>query len=842
MAKLMCLPIQKLKIPNAKRHAPANHDHVQLCESCRDWGHISIHSLDDPVPKDEKDRYTTGRRSVTLEGLAQGAQSQCRMCTSVMSVYDARAREMENVQALPPEDVGVSIDGPFYLDSGGHSLHSPEGRPRRYGDRSDPDHIVVTIFIRVTIKSLAHVAEMKSESFLRSRATRQQGRADRTEEIETSDTSLFTITPLFKLTYSNDDAKVLTRVEEWNVPFFDTTVLRGWLTRCDDQHTGECVGKTVEIENLPAGFRVIDTHEDKIVEPNSSFRYVALSYMWPVGPDNNLRLEKCNIDTLEAPGSLRQVQLPNIISDAIALCRNMGERYLWIDRLCIIQDDEISKPNQINAMDQIYRLASFTIIGALNTRDDIGLPGCAGRPRHASAWSSHYEPEVELQGLRCGITADKAINTTLWNRRGWTFQERLLSRRCLYITHDQVIYKCCEDEAMEMLTWAVHTTPLSLHRDDGGHNDDMYCLEDRSGSSGLSSDEATDALKEPEGGGIFKRTDNDEQFTIQDGVKLAHYCNWIKDYSSRQLSVASDAFSAFAGVANALRPAFNCQMRFGIPEKYIPICLCWDCPGHFSPRGDIPEVPSWSWVSSSRPVTYDCEGEVLGRDFLQIASIVYFYIKTPAKNLLKLQAEERWIQHEVSIQEMAGRDELPPLRGKGIPGEWRSNKDWRECPQNPWTTFARQTLDSEAIKVADLFPGSLVFNTTVACLKIGQLSAPKDKKKSKSDVSNAIILSSNDEHVGTIRMMDHGWIENNCSSVGVQKRFEFIVISGRLQEYFNRKMSAFLNRYSDIWELNVMMVERLPCASFVARRMGIGTVKMCKWKDCSPRWETVVLC
>ncbi|TGJ79808.1 hypothetical protein E0Z10_g8954 [Xylaria hypoxylon] len=488
------------------------------------------------------------------------------------------------------------------------------------------------------------------------------------------------------MTYSNDNTCVLTSIQEWVVPFFDTKLLSSWLKECENRHAGQCGGKDTGKDNLPGGFRLINTYEDNIIEPNGSFHYVALSYMWKVGPDNNIKLEKGNVDLLATPHSLREVQLPNIITDAITLCRDLGQRYLWIDRLCIVQDDEITKPGQINAMDTIYRSASFTIIGALNTRDDIGLPG------------------------------------------------------------------------------------------------------------------------------------------------------------SRQLSIASDVFNAFSGVSNALRESFNSHMLFGIPERYIAVCLCWDCPGPFSPRGDIHNVPSWSWVSSSSAVTYDGETEIPGPDFLRVASLIYFHYQDPDGSFRKLDVEERWVQNIISIHELSERVELPPLSGsKGLPGEWRTNRDWKECPQNPWATHEQQALDPDARFVAAMFPGSLVFNTTVASLKIGQPSTHTDSK-GHIVASNASLINTNDETVGTLRTMDCRWIETHCSNDEVQKWFEFVVISGRLQDYFKRKASAWEERYSDIWELNVMMVERLPCKPFVSRRIGIGTVTMCKWKDCSPRWETVVLC
>ncbi|KAI1422854.1 heterokaryon incompatibility protein-domain-containing protein [Xylaria sp. FL1777] len=838
MAKLRFIDVLKLQWLNANRSS-VKPNRLPLCQECRGWGYISKHNLDESHYQDERDRFTTFRQFVTVEQLAQRAR--CGICASILAAYQTRAQGVPDVQSRPTAEISIGIEGPFYLDVGRPGFYSPEGCPPRLGDRSDPNHIVIRTFLRLTVKASLQ-PKIEHKSAVRSITSRRPRQASQTE-VDAS--PAFIITPQFKLTYSNDDAKVLTGIQEWDVPFFDTRLLSGWLKRCEHHHAGKCGGKIAENVNLPVGFRVIDTHEEKVIEPDGFFSYAALSYIWTAGPDNNIQLEKSNTDLLAAPNSLRQVQLPCVITDAITLCRDLGERYLWIDRLCIVQDDEITKPGQINAMDLIYRSANFTIIGALDTRDDIGLPGCSGRPRHSrsSVLSPPYQPEVEGQGIVAGATADIAINTTLWNHRGWTFQERLLSRRCLYITQHQVIYKCCQEEAMEMLSWAVHPAPTYSERYDyHGHDRDLR--EDREESLEFLNNNGVNATQAFGDSAIFKRGKYEvkgTQFTIQDGIRLADYCDWVKDYSSRQLSYASDSFNAFSGVGNALRESFNCRMLFGIPEKYVAVCLLWDCPGPFSPCGEIHNVPSWSWVSSASAVTYECENESLGRDFLHIASLVYFHYQQPEGDLQKLDVEERWIQTEISIQELSEREELPPLRGKGIPGEWRTNQDWKECPQNPWTAYERQVLDPNACIAAALFPGALVFNTTVASLKINQFSAPTNDKV-EPKVSDALLVNANDERVGTLRTMDCRWIETHCTRDGVQKLFEFAVISGRLQEYSTRKWSAWEKRYYDIWELNVMMVERLPCKSFVARRIGIGRVTMYRWKDCGPRWETVVLC
>ncbi|KAI1390054.1 heterokaryon incompatibility protein-domain-containing protein [Hypoxylon trugodes] len=787
------------------RHTSGRSNSLIICPRCRIWGYISIHNMDEPKSRPESDRFTTMRQYASIEQLAK--EHQCAMCVSILASYRAWIPYLPNASSWPTSRIVLEISGPFYLDPG----LDPSAKllPRR-GDRSNPDHIVVRMFLRLEVKGLpppkTEAGNETSEQFF---VTTPSGN-DPTDEFRMPPTWLVA-TPRFKMTYSNDEAKALVGVEEWDVPFFDVNLLKSWLKRCEDCHGSLCAGEETEKMSLPAGFRVIDTHENKIVQLEGSFRYVALSYMWKVGPDNNFQLEKDNVASLEEPHSLEVVQLPNIVADAIALCRDLGERYLWIDRLCIVQDDIVGKLDQINAMDAIYRSASFTIIGALDTRDDIGLPGYAGRPRHPSIWWPAYKPEVESQGIRCGEIMSDFINPTLWNRRGWTFQERLLSRRSIFITHHQVIYECFQDEAMELLTWATH--------------------EESSG------DEASGAL------GSFTRgviESEPFEYRIWGNISLLDYCRWVFDYTSRQLSNRGDALNAFNGVSNVLERALNSPMLFCIPEKSMASCLFWDCFGPFSHQGEVYDVPSWSWVSSSKAVGYGSldSRRSIDREFFDIVSIVYFYFQDPNGGLRKLDVEERWVKHGVTIQELSERGELPTLSGKHIPAEWRTNEDWKECPQNPWIARKHEELGPDIRGSAALFPGCLVFNTTVASLRIGQLIAGGYP----TEVTDAPLIDKNDNYVGNIRNMDRGWIAAHCSRDGIQKWYEIVVITSGLDDYSLRKRLGFEKRHSEMWVLHVMMVERLPCKQFVARRIGVGKVIMSRWKDCNPRWETVILC
>jgi hypothetical protein len=57
-------------------------------------------------------------------------------------------------------------------------------------------------------------------------------------------------------------------------------------------------------------------------------------------------------------------ELPLSIQDAIYLTRQIGERYLWVDSLCIIQDDPEDKAAVIPEMGAIYGNAYLTIVAA----------------------------------------------------------------------------------------------------------------------------------------------------------------------------------------------------------------------------------------------------------------------------------------------------------------------------------------------------------------------------------------------------------------------------------------------------------------------------------------------
>jgi len=143
---------------------------------------------------------------------------------------------------------------------------------------------------------------------------------------------------------------------------------------------------------------------------------VTLSYLWGTSGEDG-------------------VDWPRTVLDAVAVTRGVGMRYLWVDRLCINQEDDEEKGYLINRMTTVYECADVTIFAAAGSGAGHGLPGVGSTPRKSQprcALDSGSTLVSSLRDLRKDI-----IESTHWTR-GWTYQERVLSNRRLVFTENQV--------------------------------------------------------------------------------------------------------------------------------------------------------------------------------------------------------------------------------------------------------------------------------------------------------------------------------------------------------------------------------------------------------------------
>jgi len=112
-----------------------------------------------------------------------------------------------------------------------------------------------------------------------------------------------------------------------------------------------------------------------------------------------------------------QIILPRTISDAIALVRLLGERYIWIDSLCLIKDDNQDMTNGIQSMDIIYEMSHLTIVAANGDNADAGLQ----RVRTGSSPCNQVVEEV-LPGVRLALVQNliPSLKKSKYYSRGWT--------------------------------------------------------------------------------------------------------------------------------------------------------------------------------------------------------------------------------------------------------------------------------------------------------------------------------------------------------------------------------------------------------------------------------------
>jgi hypothetical protein len=110
--------------------------------------------------------------------------------------------------------------------------------------------------------------------------------------------------------------------------------------------------------------------------------------------------------------------------------RNLGKRYLWVDKYCIDQQDHNAKDLQIQNMDRIYEGAFATIVASAGHNAEFGLPGAGPTPRKA-------QPSTVTRNQKLLSTLPSlshALKESAWITRGWPYQEAVLSRRCLFFT------------------------------------------------------------------------------------------------------------------------------------------------------------------------------------------------------------------------------------------------------------------------------------------------------------------------------------------------------------------------------------------------------------------------
>ncbi|PWY90334.1 HET-domain-containing protein [Aspergillus sclerotioniger CBS 115572] len=190
-------------------------------------------------------------------------------------------------------------------------------------------------------------------------------------------------------------------------------------------------------------------------------KYATLSYVWGPTKDSDLQATKDNVHELESDGYLFDNEgIPTAITDAMTVCSNLGIHFLWVDRLCIVQDSMEEKRAQINAMGRIYGHACLIIAQFQGEGAHDGLAGVS-KPRETTT-DPYQTRDVYL--LREYDQYQVLCSRSKWATRGWTFQEAFLSSRVLLFSDQGVIFECYDGEKIHMEDRDMRETEWS----DGG--------------------------------------------------------------------------------------------------------------------------------------------------------------------------------------------------------------------------------------------------------------------------------------------------------------------------------------------------------------------------------------
>lgn len=375
----------------------------------------------------------------------------------------------------------------------------------------------------------------------------------------------------------------------------DFSLFRHWLKLCEDSH-GDVCHRSDDHRDTNTGdeIRLIDVQQLCVVNSSTKDRYLALSYVW--GGALQVTLNRQNYACLTIPNGIRLEDLPTTIADALNVVIQMGERYLWVDRLCILHDDERDTMQQLSNIANIYGNATLTIIAACTVTADMPLCGVEPNTRPVTQLSEIVDGVQFVTGQPNALLS---LSETCWSTRGWTFQESFLSPRCLIFTRYQVYFQCrsaswCEDSCYE--SWLRPSSTFG---------------------NGLCD---TDGMKNT----AIQLCNADRIVIVNKRCPLFRYTDAVENYSGRTLSKDSDALWAFSGVTQALEPQFPRSFAWGMPIACMDAALLWysvdraDAPrlaAHKFVQGPhVVEVsfPSWSWLSRRGRVEHfsKCEGDV----------------------------------------------------------------------------------------------------------------------------------------------------------------------------------------------------------------------------------------
>lgn len=403
---------------------------------------------------------------------------------------------------------------------------------------------------------------------------------------------------------------------------------RYWYSQCLDEHGSEC--DELNWMNLHPGTDadpdwLIDVMDQCIVPFSSDTgSYVTLSYTW--GNVQCLQTTTGNLNRLREVGSICSHHVSNIsqtVRDAIRITKYLGERYLWVDSLCIVQDDKDSLTKNLNSMHRIYANSALCLVAYAGTDANHGLRGLEGisAPRRIEQSTLDIAGGEKLSyfnNTRTPIYPNTVGAGSTYDHPGWTYQEFIFAKRRLIFTDGPLRWICAKAKLGE-------ETQDELDRD--GWTYEMtrtYWVNDRLPS-----------------------------FDTLDRV--------ISSYNTRHFTYQPDVLRAFLGIQNHLHGVFHGGLNYGHPEMFFDISLAWQAFLGVTRRSvstgvssEEDNLPSWSWMGwqGEFHFTLDAEHHSFGvNDGFTEPVAEWFTMESPSPSLSNMRLVScRWHHYKTRFE------------------------------------------------------------------------------------------------------------------------------------------------------------------------------------------------
>lgn len=351
-------------------------------------------------------------------------------------------------------------------------------------------------------------------------------------------------------------------------------------------------------------------------------QYVTLSHCWG-GKVSLMTTTKTRERHIRG---ISWTKLPKTFLDAVIVTRLLGLQYLWIDSLCILQDDVLDWQEQSADMARIYKDSEITIVATRAPNSGAGFLGSRGITKQIQTdlvghngedeivisvrqTPTHNEtPGAQFDGINKDPESCPLVD------RGWCFQERMLGTRLIHFTPSEVIFECHTESACECshssaptlplktdLAKIMAKVPLDRHITVQGYDKCLCALRADAEASGAKPQTKSDPSilhGHREGRNVT------QSICVTDDLDL--WFSIVETYSSRIFTYDKDILPALSGIASTM---INLRDRgeylAGLWTKNVPLALTWNSINESAcHRIDSVSTPTWSWASRTGKVVW----------------------------------------------------------------------------------------------------------------------------------------------------------------------------------------------------------------------------------------------